>query len=427
MEELLAKADEPALEEYAGLQEKYERHGGYTIDASIERELAALAMSAELLERPFSNASQGERTRALIVALFLRPEVYPLIDEPTNHLDMAGRAVLGEYLAKKPGWLLVSHDRHFLELCADHVVALRRDGVRLHQGGFADWEAQAALEEESERHRREGIAREVRALEDASRKRRVWSGRKEAQKRGAFDKGRIGHLAARQMKRARSIEKRSDEKLEEKKELLRNAEKKREVRLRAEGGAPQVVLTVEDLCVERGGRRVLEDVRLELERGERVAVVGPNGCGKSSLLDAIAGTLELASGRVHVPGFVTIARAYQEPLWGAGSLRERLRAAELDETLFRTTMGSLGVIGAVFDQPLETFSEGERKKVDLCRSLMAPAHLFIWDEPMNYVDLASRAEIEDAILAREPTLLFVEHDRRFVERVATRVIELPGR
>jgi lincosamide and streptogramin A transport system ATP-binding/permease protein len=113
-------------------------------------------------------------------------------------------------------------------------------------------------------------------------------------------------------------------------------------------------------------------------------------------------------------------------LWEEGFLRDHLKSAAIDETRFRQIMGSFGVWGDIFDRPLESYSQGQRKKVDLCRSFVDPGHLLIWDEPLNYIDLMSREQIEEAVLEYEPTMLFVEHDRHFVETVATEVVELGG-
>ncbi len=427
MDELLQHDDEESLARYAKLQERYDAEGGYTIDARIESELAALGLTPEELERSFDTLSEGQRTRALIAALFLRVDSWPLIDEPTNHLDAHGRDLLATYLARQPGFLLVSHDRMLLDRSCDHVLSINKSDVRLTRGSFSTWHEEMKREEGWESQRKETLKREIRALDNAARKRRTWSARKEKEKRGGGDKGRIGHLAARQMKRALSAEQRGEKRIEEKRELLKNAEKERPLRLRPErsgreGGRP--LLVVEDVAVGRGEHPVLHGLSFEIAAGERIALVGPNGCGKTTLLATIAGELSPHTGVVRLPPRHTVVRALQTPLWSEGLLHTHLLAAEIDEPLFRTTMGSLDLSGEIFDRPLETFSQGERKKVELCRSLLHPAHLYLWDEPLNYVDLFAREAIEEAILEGQPTMLFVEHDCRFIERVATRVIDL---
>ena len=155
-----------------------------------------------------------------------------------------------------------------------------------------------------------------------------------------------------------------------------------------------------------------------------MAITGPNGCGKTTLLDAISGDVPVTDGNLKFPAHISAARAYQQPIWDTGNLREKLLAEGYDETHFRRVLGEFGVEGDIFERPLQTFSQGQLKKVDLCRTIASPCELLIWDEPMNYIDLQSREQIETALLRARPTLLFVEHDRYFVERVATEVVEM---
>jgi lincosamide and streptogramin A transport system ATP-binding/permease protein len=427
MAELLAIGDEPAIAGYGDILERYQGAHGYQIDALIERESFEIGMEHATLARPFTTLSGGEQTRALIVALFLKPGAFPLIDEPTNHLDMQGRQMLGEYLARKSGFIVVSHDRHFLDTCVDHILSINRGDVRINRGSFSGWQEQMEIEEEHERRRNENLKREIADLESEAGRRRSWSAAKERGKDSAADSGFVSAVAARQMRRALQAERRIEKKIEEKKSLLGNLEQARALKLWTEGRSPELLLTLDDVKLAIGGRTILDGFSLAVRKGERVAIVGPNGCGKTTLLRAIAGELAPLSGIIHLPKHLGIGRGYQIPLWDAGSLREHLREAGLDETAFRNIMGAFGVSGDLFERPLESFSQGERKKVDLCRSFVGSAHLWIWDEPMNYIDMMSREQIEEAILRHEPTMLFVEHDRRFVERVATRVVELPAR
>jgi lincosamide and streptogramin A transport system ATP-binding/permease protein len=424
LDALSAQTDSFDAKRHSELLETYEHAGGYTIDAAIEKEAADIGLPARVLDQPFDTLSGGEQTRALITAMFLRSGEYPLIDEPTNHLDREGRAALGKYLSRKDGFLLVSHDRALLEQCVDHVLSLNRADVRLQPCRFSEWYAQMQRERAQEEQRKTELKKEVRSLRVAAQRRRQWSDNKEREKQGTYDKGFVGHRAAKQMKRALSIEARVTDKLHEKEQLLRNIDKERTLKLTEAERTPEQLLRLEHLSVELGGRAVLQDISFTVNAGERVAVTGPNGCGKTTLLRAIAGELPLAAGSVHLPRRVQVLRAYQQPLWQEGLLRDHIRAAGIDETLIRTVLGTLGVSGDVFDRPLETFSEGERKKVDLSRSFLEPGHLLLWDEPMNYIDLLSREQIEEVVLAHEPTMLFVEHDRWFVERVATRELAL---
>ena len=424
MQVLLEAGDETSLARYGEVSARFEQLGGYQIDENIAREAALLGLDEDLLRRPFSSLSGGERTRALVAPLFLRRDCFALIDEPTNHLDMEGRQALGEYLARQSGFLLVSHDRFFLDLCTDHILSLNRADIRVNQGSFSAWKAQMEREEETERRTQEKLKREILSLERAARQRRLWSDQKEKSKIGAYDKGHVGHLAAKMMKKALTTERRIRDKLDRKKGLLANREKERILKLDDEEGGPEILLAMDGARVRLGERSLLDGLSLRVRRGDRLAVVGPNGSGKTTLLRALCGELPLAAGSLAVPAHIRLCRAHQIPLWQRGLLRNLLTEAGIEETRFRTLMASFGVEGEIFDRPLESFSEGQRKKVDLCRSFLAPAHLLLWDEPLNYLDLTSREQIEKVVLEYEPTLLFIEHDRYFTERVATDVIHL---
>jgi lincosamide and streptogramin A transport system ATP-binding/permease protein len=421
---LLKRKDEESLRALGDLQERYELEGGYEIDSRIEKEIVSMEMDARVLLRRFSQLSGGEQTRALITALFLKRGCFPLIDEPTNHLDMEGRDMLGAYLAEKNGFVLVSHDRHFLDRCVDHVIAIEKRRITVTNGGFSMWKDERDTRLEAEKRQDVKLRKEIRLLKRSARQRRDWAEAKEKQKIGTYDKGFIGHKAAKQMKRAVSIERRIEEKLAAKKDLLRDHERDRTLKLRVARESPDVVLSIHDVTIRFGTRNIITGFSLTVRRGERVALFGPNGSGKTTLLRAVAGELHPSEGVIYHRPYITVERSYQDPLWQRGHLRGHLRYEGVDETRFRNIMAALGVTGEIFDRPLDTFSRGERKKVDLCRSFLREAHLWLWDEPLNYIDLLSREQIEEVVLEYEPTMLFVEHDRRFVDNIATSVIEL---
>lgn len=425
MESLLERGDPESLDRYGETALQYERLGGYTIDHRIEEEWAAMGLTEGLLDRPHASLSGGERTRASIVALFLRLGGYPLIDEPTNHLDRSGRDQLAGYLEAKAGFLLVSHDRALLDRCCDHFVAIERGGLRLHRGDYTSLRAQQRLEVDHEQRERERLDREIRDLERAARARRDWSGAREKTKRGAADKGFVGHRAAKMMKRALHTERRSDQRMAEKRALLRIPEKQRVLHLEVATG-PETVLVAEGVRVAIADRVLVDALDLVVRRGERIALVGPNGCGKTLLLETLLGRRPATGGRVSLSGQVRFHYAGQTPRWPTGALASHLRSEGLDETRFRNVMGCLGMEGEACDRPLETWSEGERKKCELAGSFLEPAQLRVWDEPLNYLDVESRERIEAAVLRDRPTLLFVEHDAWFAERVATRTIRLGG-
>lgn len=203
----------------------------------IERELSLLGVDAEALYRPFCTLSNGERTKALIAGLFLKQNSFLLIDEPTNHLDEAGRKTLAEYLNRKKGFILVSHDRNFLDACVDHILAVNKTSVEVIRGNFSTWQYEKNLRDSFETERNERLRRDIKKLEAASRRTADWSDRVEKTKKGARngegkpDRGFIGHKAAKMMKRSKAIENRREAAAEEKSRLLKDIEENESLKI----------------------------------------------------------------------------------------------------------------------------------------------------------------------------------------------------
>lgn len=430
MRQLLNNSDAKSLERYGEILEKYQDAGGYEIDALIEKEMNMMKMNSELLNRDFNTLSEGERTRVLIISLFLKRGYFLLIDEPTNHLDLEGRKLLGEYLIQKSGFILVTHDRYLLDLCVNHILFINKKNIYIEKGNFSSWKHNRDIRKEFEKRKRKNLQKEIKFLKIAATKRRNWANNREADKKAKtdqkekVDKGFVGHRAAKSMKRALNIEKRTETKIEERKYLLNDFDKERRLKLDISADSPPNILRLDHIFVSIKGKTIIEDFSLVMGKGDRIAIVGKNGSGKTTLLNTISGGVEIQQGKIYKPERLIITRAYQNPLWNNGMLREHLIECDMDETRFRNILGSLGVSGEVFDRPLETFSEGERKKVDLCRSFLTASDLLLWDEPLNYIDLITREQLEDVILQYKPTLLFVEHDKHFVDRIATKVVYL---
>lgn len=425
MERLLMNGDEQSLLQYHEIFETYRTHHGFEIDSLIARECSEIGLSEKLFCQSFSTLSGGEQTRALIASLFLQQGVFPLLDEPTNHLDIYGREILGKYLSTKKGFIIVSHDRHFLDLCCDHVVAINKNDIRVFQGNYTTWKQQMMIEEQTESARTANLEKEISSLEIAAHQRRSWSLATEKEKTSAYDSGFVSHKAAKMMKRALAVERRIDVHLDEKRSLLKNKETVRPLIFRTDNDSPEILLSIENATIEISGRIILDNFSLNVRKGDRIAIVGANGTGKTTLLKVIRREYSLKNGICFVPNSVHITNGYQNPLWNTGMLRDILQSEHIDETAFRIIMGSFNIQGNIFERPLETFSFGERKKIDLCRSFLTANHLLVWDEPVNYIDIETKDQIESAILIGKPTMLFVDHDRAFIENIATRIIQIP--
>ena len=393
----------------------------------IHRELNLLRLSDSIYEMPFDQLSSGERTKVLLAALFLRDNHFLLIDEPTNHLDEETRAIVSRYLSGKKGFLLVSHDRAFLDGCVDHILAIQRRSIAVYACNFSQYLAQKARQDAWEAGENERLEKEVGRLEEAARRTTQWSDRVERSKETKVaglkpDKGYIGHKAAKMARRSLAAQRRIDRAIEEKSSLLQEVDRVETLKLSILPPPSPVLLRGEKLTLIRGDRTLFSELSFTVEPGERLAITGRNGTGKSSLLHLITGELEPSAGMLSRASGLVISQVEQETDFLYGKLDDFTDKFMLDATRFRTILRKLGFARELFDYRLESLSGGQKKKILLARSLCRPAHLLLWDEPLNYLDIDSRLQLEELIRTAQPTMIFVEHDRAFCEAVATRSI-----
>ena len=393
------------------------------------RETGLLGVEAETLYRPFSTLSNGERTKVLLAALFCGEERYLLIDEPTNHLDARGRQAVAEYLGRKRGFLLVSHDRAFLDVCVDHVMALNRTGVEVQSGNFSSWWENRRRRDAFEQARNEQLRKEVGRLRQAAAQTSRWSDKVEATKKGTRtaglrpDRGYIGHKSAKMMQRAKSIEDRRQRALEEKEGLLKDLERAEALKLRPLAARGRL-LDARGLSLFYGERRVCGPLDFRLEPGQRIALDGGNGCGKSTLLKFLLGEEITSEGTLVKLSGLTVSYVPQDTSHLRGRLRDYIQQSGVEETLLLAILRKLDFPREQFEKNMEDWSAGQRKKVLIAQSLCESAHLYIWDEPLNYIDVWSRMQIEELLLAFRPTMLFVEHDETFRQRIASETITI---
>lgn len=406
------------------------RASGFAEEWRIRRELSLLDVREDALGRPFSTLSGGEQTKLLIAALFLREGRFLLIDEPTNSLDLQGRQALSRYLKGKQGYILVSHDRDFLDGCVDHVLSINRRSIQVQAGNYTTWQRNRDQQDAMELARNEKLKKDIRQLEISARRTAGWSDAVEKTKHATRnaglrpDRGHIGHKAAKMMKRAKNIERRREQQIAEKETLLRDAELEADLALPTLAPAKRRLLEARDLVLYRGGRPVCGPLTFTVEQGERVQLRGRNGTGKSTLLRLCWGEPVQYDGRLEMAAGLGLNTVPQDTGFLTGSLGQLAQARQVEESLLLAILRKLGLERRHLERPMERMSEGQRKKVLLALSFCKPAHLFLWDEPLNYIDVLSRIQVEEAVLRSEPTMLFVEHDEAFARRAATKVIEL---
>lgn len=390
------------------------------------REFSYLEVDAEVLWRPFSTLSNGEQTKVLLAALFRNEGHFLLIDEPTNHLDGKARELVSSYLQKKKGFILVSHDRYFLDGCVDHILSLNRTDIQVQNGNFSSWMDNFARQQETERAQNARLQKDIARLQQSARRSAVWSGRVESSKTGAADKGYVGHKAAKMMKRSKTIEARQKQALEQKSGLLKNVETAERLQIFPLKYHTDTLVSFSEVCISYEGREVCGPVSFTIRQGERLVLDGKNGSGKSSLLKLMIGEEIEHTGTVTVGSGLAISYVSQDTSDLQGTLEEFAEKCGIEESLFKTVLRKMDFERVQFEKDIKAFSGGQKKKVLLARSLCQPAHLYVWDEPLNFIDVYSRMQIEALIREFSPTMIFVEHDRAFREMAATKTVRLSG-
>nr|WP_145163710.1 Lsa family ABC-F type ribosomal protection protein [Paenibacillus terrae] len=397
------------------------------------RELNWLKVSEDVLYRPFNTLSNGEQTKVLLAALFIKDNRFLLIDEPTNHLDLHARKLVADYLNRKSGFILVSHDRAFLDRCVDHILSINKTNIEIQKGNFSTWWENKQRQDQFELAQNEKLKRDVQRLSDSAKRTSGWSHEVESTKNGTrnsgskVDKGYIGHKAAKMMKRSKAIQQRQLSAIEEKSKLLKNIENAESLQIAPLPFYKERLAELDHISVSYESKTVCEDVTFEIQQGERIALSGANGSGKSSILKLICGEDIPYNGGFHKDAQLKISYVAQDTSHLRGDLSEYAKSCGIDESLFKSILRKLDFSRLQFEKDISTYSGGQKKKVLIARSLSERAHLYIWDEPLNFVDVISRMQIEELLLEYTPTLLFVEHDSEFVSNIATKVVELSGR
>ena len=392
----------------------------------LSREMNLLGLEDEILYRPYSTLSNGERTKLQLAVLFLKENNFLLIDEPTNHLDIRGRELVSRYLRGKKGYILVSHDRSFLDGCVDHILSINKADIQVTRGNFSTWWENKARQDAFEQAENDKLKKEISRLEQTAREKANWSDRVEATKIGmhAFDRGYIGHKAEKMMARSKAIAKRQNAAIEEKSKLLKNIERSDTLKIFQTPFHLKRLALLQQVSICYGEAPVCRDISFTIEQGDRIALRGANGSGKSSLIKLICGEEIPYTGTLRLGTGLTISLVQQDTSGLKGKLSDLAQNSGIDESLFLAMLAKLDVPKAQMEKDMSALSQGQKKKVLIARSLCEKAHLHIWDEPMNYIDIISRMQIEELLLEFKPTILFVEHDKTFCDNVATKIVEL---
>ncbi|MDE6613846.1 MAG: ATP-binding cassette domain-containing protein, partial [Clostridia bacterium] len=382
------------------------------------------------LYRPYKTLSGGEKTKFKLAVTFAR-EGFALLDEPTDHLDVFGREKVARYLSSKKGFIVVSHDKAFLNGCCDHILALENTGAKLSHGGCETYVEESAKKRQADAVKKQSLEAESRRLKKSAERTSDWADAAERQKFGengkakyaAVDRGFLGAKAAKMQKRAVSVQDRREKAETQIKELLKGFKEDEVLKITPEKYFKSRLAELKEVTISFSDRILFEVLSFKIDEGERVAVTGSNGAGKTTLLKLIAGEYMNFKGLRDISPRLKISYVPQE--WAFyGTLAEYAETYGIEDGYYKALLSKFGFDGKDFTRPVNLFSEGQKKKAALARSLCEKANLYIWDEPLNYLDIFSRERLKAAILSSGISLIFVEHDISFVNDVATRKITL---
>ena len=404
----MAKGDESeeTLRRYGELSARFEGLGGYDTATAVNKVANGLSIPADMRTRLFDTLSGGEKTRVNLGRLILEDTDILLLDEPTNHLDLHAIEWLEEYLASFKGTVVaISHDRYFLDRTITRVIEILDGHAEFYNGNYSFYAVEKERRYLEKMRQYEKEQAKIRQLEAAADKLHLW----------AFMGNDKLH------KRAFSIEKRM--------ERIRTTDKPtKERRLDIKFGESEFrgdeVLTIKELKKSFDGRTLFDHVNLEVIGGERIALLGDNGTGKSTLLKILLGEEEPDSGKLRMGPTVKV-----------GYLPQIIRFSHPERNLVdtmiydqdcstqtaRNRLAAFNFRGEDVFKPVSALSGGEQSRLRLCMLMDEKINLLILDEPTNHLDVASREWIEEAVESYEGNLLFVSHDRYFINRFATRI------
>ncbi|MDP8950247.1 MAG: ABC-F family ATP-binding cassette domain-containing protein [Actinomycetota bacterium] len=399
------------LERYGRLQGEFERDGGYDYRARAASTLSGLGFAPEDWKRPVGSFSGGEQSRIALARLLLEEPDLVLLDEPTNHLDLRAIEWLENFVkGAKSAVLVVSHDRYFLDAVAGSILDLEDGRLTRYAGNYSRYVAE-------KRARAEQLARKAKA--NAERR---------AQLERFIEKNRA---KARKASQAKSKQKLLDRM--ESIEAPKQGSKNMKLHLGGETArAGRVVLEMEDVryAHEDSDEPLLDELELVLERGERVALLGPNGTGKSTIMRLATGELSPQRGAVRLGHNITLA--YQDQQLARLDdektvLQEAMDATGLDSPEARDLLGAFLFSGDDVFKKVSSLSGGERNRLSLAEIVVSGANLLLLDEPTNNLDIPAREALEEALLDYRGTMFFISHDRYFLRKLATRVVELDNK
>lgn len=424
-------ANEQLLAAYTQVMEQYEQLNGYMWETEVEKVLTRLGLSAEHWNRPYHSLSGGQKTKARLAGLLVSKPKFLILDEPTNHLDEGSMRWLEEWLSAYEGTLLfVSHDRTFIDQVATGVIEFSADVLTKYKGGYSDYKIhkERELREQETIYRRQELER--KALEETIRNYQQWFHKAhnsatdvEVKITQSFYKAKANKNISRYHAKQKQLERLEQERVEKPREAA-----KLNMELEMNKLAARQLLALEEVTFSyTGNQPLLRDLRITIERGDRLAVRGPNGTGKTTLLKLMIGELEPSKGKVTRHPLLRIGYFSQE-LEGLPEnltlLDSLLSLPSMTQSAARTILGCFLFSRDDVFKYIGDLSMGEKCRVAFLRLYFGGANLLVLDEPTNYLDIDTQEVMENVLKQASGALVLVSHDRMLTRSLANRLCDL---
>jgi ATP-binding cassette, subfamily F, member 3 len=424
IEKQLASSPEDKLDDYLEAYNLFETSGGYEWEQKIQEELTRMGVPEEMWSQPFDSLSGGQKTRVQLArALALKPNVL-VLDEPTNHVDYDTILHLERVLQQYKGTvLLISHDRSFLDQVATSIIELQEDGTRKYKGNYTAYKQQIDFERETQLALYNKQEQEQKDLQEAINQYRQWftKAHNSASTRNPVAKKKANKHMTRFKAKEKALERLENSRVDRPKD-----EKGIHVSFHASSFEAPTLLRVENASFAYD-KPLLHNLSFDVKRNEKIALIGPNGAGKSTILKLLIGELPLEQGEM-----------YHHPTCNTGYFSQELAHLDEDATILDTILSLPNMTQSVARTLLACFlfrredvfkrvkdlSMGERCRVAFVKLYFSDANLLILDEPTNYLDIMTRERIEEALQLYPGAILFVSHDRYFINKLATKVISI---
>lgn len=399
-----------AIEKYATLTEDFRKMGGYEYRSRTKSTLARFGFGEDSLDKTINKLSGGERTRLALVKLLLREPDLLILDEPTNHLDMETLAWLEEHLRSyKKTLILISHDRYFLDRAANKILDIEHTEATIYNGNYSAYAAQKAEQRKALAKKHEFQQKEISRIEAIIDQQRRW--------------GQAHNFITIKSKQ-KQIEHLEKDSVSAPKNLPKNIS----LRFSEARESGSDVLFAENISKSYGERKILSDISFEVKKRDRIMIVGPNGCGKSTLVRILGGLDEDYSGVLRF-GYNVIPGYYdqeQQTLDNDSTVLEEVCRAhdKLTMPVVRSALASFLFFTEDMDKKVSVLSGGERARLMLCKMILSQINLLILDEPTNHLDIGSREALEDALMQFSGTIIAVSHDRYFVRKLSSKIFDM---